>query len=366
MTSTAAQTDEAGAPTAPTPTWRPARQNRGAIAITVVFAVGALLAVLSAWDLPPFAGRDVATDNAYVRGRTTVIAPQVSGYVSRVLVHDYQQVRAGDVLVRIDDSSYRARLEQAHANLTAALATLANATQARASRGAGLLGQLAGVAGARAQVLRARADMARATDLARDGSISVRERDQTLAALAQAEAQLHQSLASAEIGRQDVRTVDVGRGGLRAQVDAAQAQVHAATIDLEHTVIRAPESGQLGEVAVRLGAFVTNGTQLMAVVPAARWIIANFKEAQTARLRAGQRVAFTADAIPDARFVGVVDQISPAAGSEFSVIKPDNGTGNFIKVPQRIGVRILVDPNQNSAGALRPGMSVEVRVETAR
>ncbi|MGI4960038.1 MAG: HlyD family secretion protein [Janthinobacterium lividum] len=348
------------------PTWSPARRNRAAIAITVILALAALLAVLSAWDLPPFADGSIATENAYVRGRTTVIAPQASGYVSEVLVHDYQQVRAGQILVRIDDSSYRARLEQARANLAAALATLANATQARASRGANLLGQLAGISGARAQLLKAQADMTRATDLARDGSISIRERDQTLAALALADAQLHQSLAGAEIGRQDVRTVDVGRGGLAAQVDGARSQVHAAEIDLDHTVIRAPESGQLGEVAVRLGAFVTNGTQLMAVVPPERWIIANFKEAQTARILTRQRVTFTADAMPGLRFTGTVEQISPAAGSEFSVIKPDNGTGNFIKVPQRIGVRILVDPDQRQAAGLRPGMSVDVRVETAR
>lgn len=350
--------------TAPS-TWSPARRNRAAIVITVALAVTALLAVLSAWELPPFSDGAASTENAYIRGRTTVIAPQVSGYVSEVRVHDYQQVRAGQILARIDDSSYRARLEQTRANLAAALATLANATQARASRGAGLLGQLSGIEGARAQVLRARADMARATDLARDGSISIRERDQTLAALALAEAQLHQSLAGAEIGRQDVRTVDVGKGGLAAQVDAARAQVHAAEIDLDHTVIRAPESGQLGEVAVRLGAFVTNGTQLMAVVPPERWIIANFKEAQTARIRARQPVTFTADALPGVGFAGTVEQVSPAAGSEFSVIKPDNGTGNFIKVPQRIGVRILVDPGQREAVGLRPGMSVDVRVETA-
>ena len=208
--------------------------------------------------------------------------------------------------------------------------------------------------------------MARAADLASDGSISIRERDQTLAALAQAEAQVRQALAAADIGRQDIRTVDVGRGGLEAQVAAARAQLNAALIDLDHTVIRAPEGGRLGEVGVRLGQYVTNGTQLMAEVPTDRWIIANFKEAQTAGVAPGQPARFTVDALGGTGFTGHVLDLAPAAGSEFAVIKPDNGTGNFIKIPQRIGVRIAIDPGQRLADRLRPGMSVEVTVDAAR
>jgi multidrug resistance efflux pump len=347
------------------PVWHPARRHRIAIVATVLIALAAVAAVLAAWHLPPFASR-VSTDNAFVHGRTTIIAPQASGYVVEVLVRDYDIVRTGQVLVRIDDRIYRARVEQARANLAAAQANLANSTQARASRGATLQGQLAGVVSARAQLQRARADMARASDLAGDGSISVRERDQTEAALAQAEAQLRQALAGADIGRQDVKTVDVGRGGLEAQVEAARAQLDAALIDLDHTLIRAPEGGQLGEVGVRLGQYVTDGTQLMAVVPPDHWIIANFKEAETAGVARGQAVRFTVDALAGRAFTGHVIDLAPAAGSEFSVIKPDNGTGNFIKIPQRIGVRIAIDPRQGESHRLRPGMSVEVKVDAAR
>jgi multidrug resistance efflux pump len=345
--------------------WHPAKRNRIAVAVTALIAVVAVVAVLAAWHLPPFADH-TSTDNAYVRGRTTIIAPQVSGYVAAVLVRDYEVVSPGQILARIDDRIYTARVEQARANLAAALANLANSTQARASRAASLRGQLAGTVSARAQLQRSRADMARATDLAGDGSISIRERDQTLAALAQAEAQLHQAVATADIGRQDIKTVDVGRGGLEAQVDAARAQLNAALIDLDHTVIRAPEGGRLGEVGVRLGQYVTNGTQLMAVVPMDRWVIANFKEAETAGVARGQPARFTVDAVPGAAFTGHVLDLAPAAGSEFSVIKPDNGTGNFIKIPQRIGVRIAIDPGQRLADRLRPGMSVEVTVDAAR
>lgn len=345
--------------------WRPARKRPIRIVATVALSLVGILLVLATWDLPPFAGGAQRTDNAYVRGRVTVIAPQVSGYVLQVLVHDYDVVKPGQLLVRIDDRIYRARVEQAQANLSAAEAALANATQARASRSAGLQGQVAGVEGARAQLARARADMARAQDLARDGSISMREHDQTLAALALAQAQLRQAQAGSEIGRQDIRTVEVARGGLEAQVEAARAQLHAAEIDLEHTVIRAPEAGVLGEVGIRVGSYVTNGSQLLAIVPPDRWVIANFKETQTGRIRPGQPASVTVDALNGARLMGRVERLSPAAGSEFAVLKPDNATGNFVKIPQRIGVRIALDPAAPEAKRLRPGMSVGVRVDTS-
>lgn len=343
--------------------WHPPRKRPIVVAAIVALSLVSVLLVLSAWDLPPFAGRYERTNNAYVRGRVTVIAPQVSGYVTQVLVQDYQAVRPGQILVRIDERLYRTRVEQARANLSAALAALANATQARASRSAGLQGQMAGVEGARAQLARAQADMARARDLASDGSISMRERDQTLAALAQAQAQLRQALAGSEIGRQDIRTVEVGRGGLEAQVQAARAQLHAAEIDLGHTVIRAPEGGVLGEVGIRVGTYVTNGSQLLAIVPPERWIIANFKETQTGRMRPGQSASIAVDALNGTRLNGRIERLSPAAGSEFAVLKPDNATGNFVKIPQRIGVRIAVDPGAPDVKRLRPGMSVEVRVD---
>lgn len=333
------------------PTWHPPLRDPWTTAAIAAIAIAAVLAIMWAWDLWPFGAGVEVTENAYVRGRTTVIAPQVSGYVVGVPVRDYQQVRAGQVLVLIDDRIYRARVAQAQASLASAVAALANSDQARASR-------VAARANAQAQLLRAQADMARVNDLVRDGSVSVRERDQTRAALVQAE-------AGGQIAVQDIRAVDVGRDGLKAQVDVARAQLQLALIDLEHTVIRAPEAGQLGEVGVRLGQYVTNGTQLFSLVPPDRWIIANYKEAQTAHMMLGEPVRLSVDALGGARFNGHVELISPAAGSEFSVLKPDNATGNFVKVPQRIGVRIAIDPDQPGAARLRPGMSVETRVDTS-
>ncbi|MBO9499033.1 MAG: HlyD family secretion protein [Novosphingobium sp.] len=344
--------------------WAPKPNGLLVSVITAVVAIAAVLVILRVWNLPPFRGNVQQTENAYVRGRTTVIAPQVSGYVAQVLVHDYDRVQKGQVIALIDDGIYRARVEVAQANLAAAEAALANSRQAHAARSAGLKSQTAGLAGARAQLLRAQADLARIDDLVSDGSVSRRERDQAVAALAQAQAGVRQSAAAGDIAREDIRTVEVGKGGLAAQVEAARAQLHLALIDLEHTIIRAPETGRLGEVGVRLGQYVTNGTQLLSLVPDDRWIIANYKEAQTARIHPGQAARFTVDALGGIALKGHVESLAPAAGSEFAVLKPDNATGNFVKVPQRIGVRVRVDPGQPEAERLRPGMSVEMTIDT--
>jgi multidrug resistance efflux pump len=344
--------------------WRPVKNSLRVSVIVGVIVIGGVLAVLAAWRLPPFSSSVQRTDDAYIRGLTTVISPQVSGYVTRVFVQDYDEVKVGQPLFQIDDRIYRQRVEQAKALMDAQQANLANITQSLASRKAALSSTVAGVANAHAQLSRAQADQRRADDLVNDGSISIREADQTRAALRQAEAALAQSTAGSSSASQDVRTVVVNEGGLRAGVEGAQAALHAAEIDLEHTLVVAPDSGRLGDVGVHVGQYVTNGTQLVFLVPPMRWVIANFKEEQTGRMQAGQRSWFTVDALEGALINGHVERISPAAGSEFSVIKSDNATGNFVKVSQRIAVRIAVDPNQTLTARLRPGMSVEAHVDT--
>ena len=344
--------------------WSPPRRHRLVTIAILLVAVAAAVAVLYGWGLPPFADGQETTENAYVRGRSTVIAPQVSGYVVEVASHDYQDVRRGEVLARIDDRIYRARVAQAEAALNARLADLANATQAHAARIAGLESQQAALANARAQLDRSSAEMDRTNELLQHGWITLRDRDRNLADLRQTQAAVRQASAAGDIAREDIRTVEVNRGALAAQVEAARAQLRLAQIDLENTVIRAPEDGRLSEIGVRLGQYVTNGTNLMTLVPPDRWVIANFKETQTRRIADGQRASFTVDALGGARIYGHIERLSPAAGSEFSVLRPDNATGNFVKVPQRIGVRILIDPNQPLANRLRPGMSVVARVET--
>jgi multidrug resistance efflux pump len=331
--------------------------------LIVVLIVAATVAILYAWQLWPFGGRSEQTDDAFVRGQTTVISPQVSGYVSVVPVRDFQNVKAGDMLVRIEDSIYSARVAQARANVLTQIATLDNSEQAQRSE-ASTLSQDAGIAGAQAQLARAKADWRRLEPLVKNGWATHAQEDQTRAALRSAEAQLGQAQAARTIGTQDVRTVIVGRSGLTANVEAAKAQTRLAEIDLEHTVIRAPLAGQLSEVAVRQGQYVTAGTQLMFLVPRTYWVTANYKEAQTRNMRVGDKASFTVDALGGKRLNGHVENMAPAAGSEFAVLRPDNATGNFVKVSQRIAVRIRIDPDQPLADRLRPGMSVVARIRT--
>jgi multidrug resistance efflux pump len=344
--------------------WNPPPRSALGTAVILALLAAAIGTILYAWQLPPFGGHYEQTDDAYVRGQTTVISPQVSGYVSVVPVKDFQNVGAGDVLVRIEDSIYSARVAQARANVLTQIANLQNSDQAQRSKEASTLAQDAGIAGAQAALSRAQADWNRLVPLVKDGWATRAQEDQTRAALLSAQAQVSQANAARQIGTQDVRTVIVGRSGLNANVEAARAQVRLAEGDLGHTVIRAPLPGQLSEVSVRQGQYVTAGTQLMFLVPKTFWVTANYKEAQTRNMRVSDEASFTVDALGGKRLKGHVENMAPAAGSEFAVLRPDNATGNFVKVAQRIAVRISIDPGQPLAARLRPGMSVVARIRT--
>ena len=361
----AAETGAAdAAPTQENPEgWAAERSRKKTIFFAVAIVLGAL-AALYAWQLPPFRSDSQTTDNAYVRGQTTIISPQVTGYVTEVLVQDFAQVAAGQALVRIDDRIYRQRVAQGQAGIATQTASLDNAGQNRRSSEAQVRLQEASVANARAQLAKAQADMRRVDELADEGSVSLRERDQTLAALRQAQAGVTQAMAQRDIAREQLRSVNVGQGGLEAQVENATASRDLAQIDLDNTIIRAPRAGRLSEVAVREGQLVSPGAQLMYLVPERLWVVANFKEAQTAEIRVGQSATLEIDALGGLELTGKVQSVSPAAGSEFSVIKPDTGAGNFVKVPQRIAVRIRIDPGQRAAQRLGPGMSVIATVHT--
>jgi multidrug resistance efflux pump len=324
-----------------------------------------VLIVLYAWNLPPFHSTIQSTENAMVRGQVTIISPQLSGYVVGVEVQDFQHVRKGELLMRIDDRIYRQRLEQARAQLATQEASLSNFAQTNKSAQATIAQNEAAVANAIAQARKATADLRRVEELAADGSLSARERDAARAANAQAAAAVEQARAALEISRQNLRSVGVNRGSLEAAVANARAAIQLAEIDLSNTRIVAPRDGQLGQVTVRTGAYVNAGAQVMALVPAQMWIIANMKETQMADVRVGQPVTFSVDALNGARLRGHVERISPATGSEFSVITPDNATGNYVKIAQRIPVRISIDPNQQLAGRLEPGMSVVTSIDTA-
>jgi multidrug resistance efflux pump len=344
--------------------WTPPAKRLPITIAIVLLMIAGIGAIAYAWQLPPFAGAYEQTDDAFVRGQTTIISPQVSGYVSAVPVSDFQNVKLGQVLVRIEDSIYRARVAQARANVLTQQADLDNSEQAERSKFVSTFAQDAAIANAEAQLARTQADLRRTSALFAEGWTTAAVRDEQVAAVRAAEAQLKQARAARQIGTEDLRTVVVGRNGLIADVKAAEAQVRLAEVDLEHTIIRAPQAGQLSEVSVRRGQYVTAGTQLMFLVPRAFWVTANFKEAQTRKMHVGQKASFTVDAFGGQRLQGHVESLAPAAGSEFAVLRPDNATGNFVKVAQRIAVRIRIDPDQPMAARLRPGMSVVARVRT--
>ncbi|MCF1742239.1 HlyD family secretion protein [Paradevosia shaoguanensis] len=327
--------------------------------------VAGVLVVLYAWQLPPFTSSVQSTNNAYVKGQVTILAPQLAGYVVQVPVTDYLEVRKGDLLVQLDDRIYQQQLAQAKATLAQQKSALANYDANYAAKQSSVELAQAQLTSADAALEKAQRDAGRNSSLLKSGIAAQSSADQANAALAQAEAGVTQGKASVAIAEQNLALVEAGKPGLEAAVQGAEAAVHLAEINLSNTRIVAPVDGRLGEVTARIGQFVSVGTQLTSVTPEKTWVIANFKETQLANIEIGQEASFTVDALNAGKLVGHISEISPAAGSEFSVLKPDNATGNFTKVAQRIPVRIEIDPGQPLAQRLLPGMSVEVSVDTA-
>lgn len=343
--------------------WSPNISRTRLVAGLLILIVGVLTA-LYAWGIVPFDGEDQITNNAYVKGQTTVISPQVAGYLVAVPVRDFDHVKQGQLLAQIDPAPFRQRLLQGQANMAAQRATLANSQQSLRSGEAQTRLQDAAIASAQAALAKAQADMRRINELVGEGSVSLRERDQALASLKQAQAGVQQARAQRAIAAEQVRSVEVGRGGLEAQVEGARVAAELARIDLSRTEIRAPRAGRLSEISARVGQLVSAGTQLMYLVPEELWVTANFKETQTAKMAVGQRATLAVDALGGAALGGTVQSIAPAAGTEFSLVKPDAGAGNFVKVPQRIAVRITLDRGQPLVARLGPGMSVVATVHT--
>ena len=332
--------------------------------VILAAALAGVLLVLYAWRLPPFQTSVETTDNAYVRGNVTVISPQVAGYVAEIPVTDYAAVRKGDLIALIDDRSYRQKLAQAQASLAAKTAALAASEQQQASARAQISLAEAGVTSAKAADDLASASLKRSEALMVKGFATQSDIDVARNALSQAEATKEQAAAQLEVANQGLAQVLVSRDSLQADVDQAEAAMRLAEIDVANTRVVAPEDGTLGTIGTSLGAYVTAGSQLTSLVPDRKWVIANFKETQVDGLKVGQPASFTVDALGHAELHGHISRFSPAAGSEFAVIKSDNASGNFIKVAQRIPVRIEIDEGQALAGRLAPGMSVVVSVDT--
>ncbi|MCA0276122.1 MAG: HlyD family secretion protein [Proteobacteria bacterium] len=332
----------------------------------LALALGAagIATILYVWELPPFRSAVQVTENAYVRGQVTILSPQLSGIIAEVAVQDFQEVKAGQLLVQIDDRIYLQKLAQARATLASQEAALANSEQQRHSAEAKVKSAEAQVASAQVAYDNAQGNWGRIEPLLQRGVTTLSEADKVRTTMEQARAAHSQAEAALEVTRQDLQATIVSRQSLEAAVSGAEAAVNLAEIDLKNTRITAPEDGRLGEIGARLGQYVAPGTQLMALVPKRIWVVANFKETQLSGMQVGQPVSFKVDALGHAELNGRVERFAPATGSEFSVLRPDNATGNFTKVAQRVPVRISIDPDQAMAEKLTPGMSVVVSIDT--
>lgn len=329
------------APSAPSaPAARPKRSRR-----TVFIIMGVVLAALLVFAARQwwFARSHVSTDNAQVDGHIIPVLTKVGDYVAEVRITENQPVKAGDTLVVLDDRDFRVRLAQTEADLAALLATVSSRTR---------VGQAeAAVAQAQANASKASADLARIEPLASQDVVSQQQLDAARAAATAAAAQLASAQAALV--------------GADARVAAARASRDQAALQLSYTRITAPSAGVVSKKAVELGQLVQAGQPLMTVVPLEDvWVTANLKETETAEVTPGDSADVTVDAYAGVHFRGTVESLSPATGAKFSLLPPDNATGNFTKVVQRIPVRIRLDGAIDPAHPLRPGMSVVATIKT--
>ena len=337
--------------------------KRTLILMFIVLIIGIGI-ILWAWKIGPFDSAVESTDNSYVKGKTTVLSSQINGYVKDVLVSDFDHVKKGQVLMHIDATTYDQKVTQAEAGVDQAQNALSNQSQNIAQRKADIVAAEAKVEQARAAYQLSLAQQQRYQQLGDSGAASKSEQDKAFADTQNNLALLQQAQANVLVAKEALKTAKVAETGLKAQVTNAAAQLDQAQTTKNYSSIIAPMDGQLGEVNPRVGQYVAAGTQLLYLIPQQTWVTANFKETQIANMKIGQKAWFTVDALNHQKFTGHVEQISPAAGSEFSVLKADNATGNFTKVVQRIAVRIAIDPNQTGIENLRPGMSVISSVDT--
>lgn len=303
------------------------------------------------------------TDDAYVKADTAMIAARVAGYVAKVHVSDNQRVHAGDVLVSIDDADYRAALDQAKAQVASKKAALESLLAKLTLQSKLIASAEAKLDSARAEQKLAAANLARAQELRDAGSGSKQAYDAALAAARQADAAVLVAEAALDGERGQLAVLEGNRAQNQADLDASLAAQKMAELNLSHTLVRAPFDGVVGARTAQDGQFVRAGAQMMAVVRLSDiYIVANFKETQAGDMRRGQPVSVSIDAFPDATLTGHIDSFAPATGSEFSLLPPENATGNFTKVVQRLPIKIVLDQGEALA-LLRPGMSAVVSVD---
>ena len=306
-----------------------------------------------------------STDDAYLQADSVTIAPKVSGYVTDVYVADNQAVKAGDPLVKLDARQYQVALDQAQATIDARTADIEHA-QAQIEQ------QRANVAQAQAQqevaqvgLRHANDEVARYAPLAATGAETTERLAELKSERDKAQATLAADAAAVTSARSQISALNAQLSQARAQLEAARANAAQSQLDLDNTVVKSALAGRVGDRTVRVGQYVQPGTRMLTVVPVQRtYLTANFKETQIGRMRAGQPVELHVDALPGHTLHGVVDSFSPGTGAQFALLPPENATGNFTKIVQRVPVRIRLETGPETRSVLLPGMSVTVDVDT--
>lgn len=352
-------------PSQPEPTW--SSWLFPALRVAFVLAAALLVWVIAGnWNRWTGAARFQTTDDAFVAADVTPLAAKVSGYIETVAVADNEVVRKGDLIATIEPSNYQAQLLLAEANLAAAQASLANIANQKDVQRALIRQAQASVQATQADLQRYTLEVKRQADLLLKQAGTSQLVEQSDANEKRTQAQLQLNEAQVDQQKAILASLNVQEAQLAAQVRGAEAQATLARSNLSYTRITAPAEGMVGQRQVRPGQFVNVGTQVIAVVPLPNvWVVANYKETQLANMRLRDPVRVTVDAYPDLVLTGIVDSWSPGTGSTFALLPPDNATGNFTKVVQRVPVKIVLDPNQALGTLVRPGMSVVATIETA-
>ncbi len=334
--------------------------------LVLLLVAGLIEIVASEWDWWVSSTVLQSTDDAYLHADLTPLAAKVSGYVRRVNLGDFQKVKAGDVLVEIVDDDYRAELEQAQANVATAEAAIQSIEQQKLLQVALIQQAEATIEAAEADVTRYHLEAVRQQTLLTGGLAGTRQLvEQAVDNAKRAQATLDLNRAQLQQQRQQINVLDSQAKQARATLGAQKAARDLATINLGYTRIISPVDGMVGQRLVLPGQYLSVGTQVVSVAPLPNvWVLANYKETQMTNIRVGQKARVTIDAFPGRVLQGRVDSWSPASGAQFSLLPPDNATGNFTKVVQRIPVKITLEPDPQLGDLLRPGMSVIATIDT--
>ena len=377
----------------PPPTPKPAWQRYGTPLLVVLLAAAVIFTITRNWNSWEGGRIEQATDDAYVRGNLTPLSTKVAGIVRNVKVSDYQQVHKGDLIVELEDDDFKAQVAQASAAVQAGKAAIENNRRQRELQDSKIDKALAGIDQAKAQITAAEAGIAAVqADVVRtqeerarqEGLIQTRSTtqqkveqavadEQRFAAqsasrkadLEQAKTMLRSNELAAEAERRTKAVLESQDMQLIADLHAKEAALTVAQVNLGYTTIEAPSDGTVGERQVRPGQLVSPGTQVIPFVDKIKWVVANYRETQLTNMKVGDPVEVRVDAFPGKTFRGKVIEIAPASGSQFALLPPDNATGNYTKVVQRIPVKIAFD-DENVATSLQPGLSVITTVRTRR